>query len=1422
MTLKRGDSVTLGAVTYTDLTPLGSGAVAEAYAATAFERRVAVKLLGEQWKPDEEEAKGLRHEAEVLRILNVAEDSQYNAQPSVVARIERAHETALQRVIVALFDDGLDEKGRPYVVQELAPPRVELTPVTTPEAERRVLQVLQRVAQGMALAHRLGFALRDFEPHTKLDRVRVRWQEGFPVPQVCLIDWNITGGSEDFGRDLLYLGGHAHHLLLGRHVEMESDGRPPHALGLGIPAWNILGEGSRMLLKKLLHRDPLRRYRTSEDVEQDFTWLLRSIELAQAPSQIDRLRSRAYEARGQERYDRLLALTELVLRLPLLPDFERSSFETLRNQAREEMEKEIWQPIAMARVGLGAGQYHQAAVNFERALLILDARDEPARLARYLKLQAQVGQALKEQGASDPRQLREWTLLNHGIQQLIEQSWKKADDGFRRIADMRPDLANVAGFRNLQAIAAGGVLLYQAAEMREDAKLPQPFTDPHWLSREGEQLAKLKEAAGLLETAAKSAPNEPYFEDALHSCQREVQERQKWLGWLTAAERAMETQSDVEAVTLLRRVIAEDPRHGRALYLLPKAESLQKGRELCDRGEYAAALEPLQQARRQFAGDLRVEKALELAEAGAPVERKMGEAINQVHSLLKFDFGLARRESQQVQAYTTQTLGELSRRFGIAESLSEPLEQIHFVLSREMATQLASVLQAVEKERSRRFRQQIEKIEAKWNAENWQDQDFAYLTRDVDEADDLSEIEVEKIEVRLWRTKITQGQENYAALAQDLRDLIASTEMEPLQRLLMCQTILVRIDQVYMPPVMCKESRRLHKEIEDFREQRRAPQQRTQHNLTLIAGVSAHIREAMTKQLQREATQAFQESKFEQTIEVLTLLESIDPRLGSRQASQMEISRDALARFKEASELLRNAYTPVELKRVLSKLHREDKSTDATELRKDVARRWRQLVHTTGGDSSAGQYDLRAALSLAREGIDLLEPYGVSASIAEDRSLLEAAERVEGVVTIIVAEEVLAVPEHWDRLGNDMQQLTQVPTGWRSLGSWADQQKEQATIRLRNMLTDLVSKAETAIAENDFDKAIKLVEQGQSFLTNRFWQVELAEQHQRLKEIALAAREGQKEKDDKLRAQEEATGKLQELLQRLRSGSILLGSADVASTIEDLRAQPLSSAERRTLDGIDAARNLAAVLASQPASSNEYADAILSRLQAQAIEYPEELDEPWLWQQFEAFARQRDESCNHLVSELAGAIASEADSLLLRDHPDVKRLTNLYWQGQLVAKDIADNAPELRSGIDKAGSLVNRFLRPRLNTQLQGRAWPPSTGVSDVERAPDIEAMLESLEAVGALRQGLSKPPEDDIHWLVGARPVGRAQGWPSEEVVIQIKEAIADMSTHQKGYDNIARYLRAYRRALDLLEQVQPDNVLVIAPNVLTPEDGA
>ncbi|HQE91280.1 MAG TPA: hypothetical protein PLH19_00205 [Anaerolineae bacterium] len=500
---------------------LGRGAISDAYLALLDgieNAQVVLKIVRDDAADDIGKAAALQREAQVLTQLNQAEDDTWQRLPDAMSRYRRTQETASKRRIIALLDTGDMAPGQPLVVQEIAPPTLERFDVTSPADERRVFAIAQAVVDVIALTHHSGMSLKDFEPATKGDRFRVQWLDEEHHDFIFkMIDWNVTGGPESMAQDLFFFGGHLYYLLTGHHIPVDAEGRPPANLGMGNLGWSNLTAGSRQIVARLLHRDVKRRYPQIEVLAADVAWWNDVLAQIETSGVFRRLDDRLWQAKPAARYDRVLAIADLALRLNPPAD-ARQSFEQSRKQAHDELDKENWLPIAQALVTLGTRAYEKADQEFAAQLKILSPESEAARLATIYQRFARVGQLLKlqHQGA-DERRTPEWEVLeSRMIKALVERRWQDAQGALAEVIRLRPESRTWEPLQDLEHWITGGTRYTReiAAALAEAENHLDELT-PDWLTVEAKKIDVHAGAVKELEKVQELAPFEPEFKERL-------------------------------------------------------------------------------------------------------------------------------------------------------------------------------------------------------------------------------------------------------------------------------------------------------------------------------------------------------------------------------------------------------------------------------------------------------------------------------------------------------------------------------------------------------------------------------------------------------------------------------------------------------------------------------------------------------------------------------------------------------------------------------------------------------------------------------------------------------------------------------------------------------------------------------------------
>ncbi len=533
MKFDSGETITLGNYRYTIQRKLGQGAISDAYLAVALLDNDAPQVVIKTPVSDDPDIiNQVRREIEVLSILNRAEMPHWPQQGSLPERLKLVGETAVSRLIIANLDTGQLDSGQPYIIQELAPPEFERFDIHDRADEIRMLTIIHAMSRAMALTHQKGFALQDFEPQTKGDRIRVSWLDDAQSElELKFTDWNITGVDKDIPQDMFMFGGHVYYLLLGRHLTLGDDKRPPINLSLGIEnEWSKLTEGSRQIVQRLLNRDPKKRYITASELEADLSWWLETMRKSVLSDAHNRLNERLTNAQMSGDQKRVLAIADLALHSPM-PEASRGIFEFYRDKAQEKIKNELLFPISAAISELargGTGGFTQAINGFQRALSQHDPQTEVAKLARIYLYLAQSGLLLTEQ-IKDFSSSAVWRDLNSANAALRDGRWVEAETALIQ-AITRDPLVSCPPVNNMLALATAGIKATEALRILEQyrPRLGSAERDD-WATLEEEQLTQVAAAVNLLDEAYKKAADEPEFAELYQREAKLLDQRRRFL-----------------------------------------------------------------------------------------------------------------------------------------------------------------------------------------------------------------------------------------------------------------------------------------------------------------------------------------------------------------------------------------------------------------------------------------------------------------------------------------------------------------------------------------------------------------------------------------------------------------------------------------------------------------------------------------------------------------------------------------------------------------------------------------------------------------------------------------------------------------------------------------------------------------------------
>ena len=1083
---------------------VGRGAIADVYRVHLASRPepLALKVLHDAG--DEEKAAQLRYEDQVLKQLNAVEMPNWDRLTSLEDRLRRAMEANRDRVIIAGLESGELDDGRPYVIQEFAPPPVNYTPVETLQDEWRVFAVMTRVAEGIRVAHDQGMALRDFHPLEKLDRMRVAWIDD-SKPLVRLIDWNITGGTDDFPRDLLYFGIFLYYLLVGKKPEEPL----PRRLGMNTPTWDALQDGSRLILQRLLHPVPRKRYPTAEAVVDDMAWWTQTLAIGLKEDASRRLQERAMHARLKDRHDRLLAVASLALAGSLSQQDART-FDAFRQQALSELEKETRLAVANVRVSLRAGQFLQAIKDADRALSHLDADSEAARQVRYLRYQATLGRTWQEAGVQNPRRLPAWPLIQEVIDDLIHYRWEKAGVKLRKAGKEDATLERMPVFRTLMdVITAGRSLIY----VRDLYELAQPhgpdILAPDWEAKEEEKLTKLEEAVHKLTSAMELAPQESLFRETKEAYESEWRQRRAQKEQLLRLKEAVDSHQYQQAETLLQTILREFPDNVYAKAIEPEVrryarymDFLQRGKDALRNGAYAKARNHFQEAAYLLPEGTEAQQLAVIARLGEQAVNRVEERIHALEQAIdewesQDDLALAQSLHNQIQALQSlhdhpwdEVASTLTLSSRVTIGTTDGFDV--FVLQSSLLEKVASLRDRMQRIIDDRVKGERTQLEEAWRACDFQTPSPARL--DEDFLSLASQLEMDAL--REMRRRLDASRDAVDRFQAKLEALTRTQEAETrLQGLMQALEALEETNA--LPDAVQNDARVLLETANRYRqfveERDGAPPDPPTMDFSCLRQPLQKARnllhEAIVQDLRARARGAWLAHQYDQVSRWLDALDLFET-LTEEESQWREDAEKALSRFQwlatrlnEAERILRetenlNAMGATKLIKdyIMPAWNRLDTvdTGDVRELRKRISDLWRLAIRKILIQDEPNA--LEPIDNLLSQAIEMLAPANLHRELEADHTLIEQGKHIQAFVNSLADADAGETPASRHSQGKAAEETWRsiYASDWETLRNWAQARQKDAEAFLRSRLPGWRQQAEDALIKREFDRALVL------------------------------------------------------------------------------------------------------------------------------------------------------------------------------------------------------------------------------------------------------------------------------------------------------------------------------------------------------------
>ncbi len=1087
MRLPIGSTIEIGGIPLRVMRLLGSGAVATVYEVDLAGYRLVLKVLGDEWESDGEQAKGLEREGKVLEVLNKAEDPEYPSEPDIRARINRLQVTATERVIIACLSYG-KVYGRPFVLQEMAPPEIHPSPVKSVDDELRILQVMERVAKGMKVAHEQGYALLDFKSPEKADRIRVQWLEGHNTPLVRIIDWNITGGAEDFPQDLFYFGAHLYHFLTGWTVPLDEEGYPPRNLGMDVPTWSILTEGTKYILRRLLHRNPEKRYVSASSLYDDLKWWVETVLLTRTEHWVTRMRERTFNAMGLERYDRVLAVADLTLRFPL-SEKDKQEFETFYRTAQEELEKELRVVLARLNIDLQTNLFSLVVSKADQELTHLDPKSEITRHIRYLRLLALVGEDLqKKRKIYDPRGLKEWNDVKKAVDRLIERRWDEAEQLLTSALQSDPRLKDIEAFRRLQELAKAGVRFNEVVGLHEDARpRGRDIRLETWADIEQEKIRLLENAVDMLDGLVKimgqmeDFPAETY---ALYS--RELRTRQENLRLLKRSKEALAARRYITAREELEKVLQNDPSNPYARELIGEVrryeESVLKVEEskgLLEEGEYAQAFRLLQDALEASPPADKIQEIkdlLAIARAGKAVQTYIAQKVDDALRLLRerenitpddiANVGKDIKAIERLDGISWDQIPWNDVRAHVPDSLvlSDILHHTFpkFVVSDSLQQRIGEIKSILTRRADELVAEEIRRLTDYWDSARFEER--RRIDRRIDEwVSESVKASLDDVEKNL-RDSSRIIQEFEAAVSNLRRDLETKGPdkriVEELEHTLRHLT-----EEVTLPSSVTSEAQSMLYGVEGFliNKDPAAILSICEEDYRILNKAAILLCQFGERYIRQEVEISRRNSDYKRMRELLEILSRIRT-LTEEEIHWKEEAEDFLSREEESRSILQRVDVQLRngnidptvfenLRIVLEKLE-NNASKNANEIRSEVATYWQRAARLL---SARGERWVEIQDRI-KEGIEHLQRFELHDDLETDLSLLEKVIRVEQILSM--GSETINISNilEFNKLVRDIDSALEKDK-WEMLLVWREEQKRIFRNRVkalsRNLKDDL-------------------------------------------------------------------------------------------------------------------------------------------------------------------------------------------------------------------------------------------------------------------------------------------------------------------------------------------------------------------------------
>lgn len=553
---------------------LGTGKNSEVHLAKCVDNEdwvVAIKRCRTDMDDHDSWLKQVEREISALHHLNTAETPNWSLELPLEERFRITENTVEDRFVIQLFS-VFDIDGLPAIAIEVAPPSVTSYKLDKPKS----VEVMTQLAQAMQVIHAQGTSITDFDPLTKLDRVR--WDD--KRKQMKIIDWNVTTETKKSQRrDIIYAGRIFYQMVIGQPVWAKikpSTNDLPDAIneyaldntGIGIAEWHELEFAIRDVIERLMIQDAPEQIIDADSFVEEMVWLKQIVDLSEeakagrrkALEDLETLLKDAIDHRPPE-IRKIVDIGNFWMQIA--PDNKKAEYQKQIDSAQEVLRSLDLDPLSVAMEYLEAQQYGDAEAEFNNVKNRSTTHVHLYRIINYRLQIAEIAGAIQTQNLLDSAQLKSLVKKLLEVTDSLESPLWEIDPAERIQAEIQEQfpakvvaMPQIVGLFN--DINASKIFNEQVQILLTISRQPMIYRDWHLQEEnrirqiEGEIIPQLQKAENLALIKSRVAPTREQLNRQLDEDKLDLDMVRQYFAQLQEGTIAIDIETYLQDSTLNR------------------------------------------------------------------------------------------------------------------------------------------------------------------------------------------------------------------------------------------------------------------------------------------------------------------------------------------------------------------------------------------------------------------------------------------------------------------------------------------------------------------------------------------------------------------------------------------------------------------------------------------------------------------------------------------------------------------------------------------------------------------------------------------------------------------------------------------------------------------------------------------------------